>query len=722
MGFGNAALLAGMLLGLVPIIIHLINKRRARLVRFSAIEFLLLSDRKLARRLKLKQILVLALRVLLLVAMAFALAKPYLEPEATGGINVSEPGAVALIIDDSASLNAVEPDGRTRFERIVEEAGRLVGSRGPRTSVAIIASGAPARVLTPGLSFDDKALTAALGRLSPGDRAQDFDGALREAGRLLSESGEARRQVLVVSDQARHMWEQAPDAWTWAPLSEVAPIFPGENIAPPNVAIAGVRVNDDETGRGFVIEADVQNHGPEALTLPVSLEVGSTRATETVTIGPGAKETVMFRGAEKPDRTHGRATIEAGPANALPNDDTWYFTATERTALRVLLVNGAPRNPGWLDELYFLRPALSLTPPGHPPIGITTIAPSDITPGGLQVVDVVVLANVGTLTKEQVLALTQFVERGGGLLMTAGDKLDPRTANESFGPLLPFRIREVKTIGRTDDPQSVLQALNLATVDFDHPVFAVFRGLQDSSLFKARVTSWALIDTEGAKDAKVLASLTGGVPALVEAPLGRGRVMLWTSSLDRDWTDLVLRTSFPPLMQRMAAWLGRLLDARGGDEPASLGLVVGRSTRLPVPDGLGPVTVRRPDGTELSVEAPEGANPNEGGEASIFIETIDMAGHWEVMRTGEPERAKVVAANTDRRESDLGLADAGMIAAATDVLTRDNGVLPAFGPEDGDLTSADVDGSESSRTVLWPWILAGLFLLFGGEAWLLIRS
>ncbi len=63
-----------------------------------------------------------------------------------------------------------------------------------------------------------------------------------------------------------------------------------------------------------------------------------------------------------------------------------------------------------------------------------------------------------------------------------------------------------------------------------------------------------------------------------------------------------------------------------------------------------------------------------------------------------------------------------MIAAATDVLTRDNGVLPAFGPEDGDLASADVDGGESSRTVLWPWILAGLFLLFGGEAWLLIRS
>lgn len=722
MGFGNAALLLGMLLGLVPIIIHLINKRRARLVRFSAIEFLLLSDKKLARRLKLKQIMVLALRVLLLVAMAFALAKPYLEPETTAGVDVSEPGAVALVIDDSASMNARDADGRSRFERVMEEASRLVNQRGQRTSVAIITSGAPARLLTPGLSFDDAALGAALAKIVPGHRAQDFDGALREAGRVLSESGEARRQVLVLSDQANHMWGQTPETWTWAPLSDISAVFPAENIGLPNIAVTGVRMADDESGRGFVIEADIVNHGPEAASVMVKLEVGAVTASESVTVGPGLKEMATFRGGEKPESTEGRVTIEESAENRLADDDTWFFTATERTALRVLLINGAPRNPGWLDELYFLRPALSVTPPGHPPLTIASLSPQDVGAAQLQAADVVVLANVGTLSKEQALALTHFVEAGGGLLVTAGDKIDPLKTNESYGALLPFRIREIKTVGRADDPQSVLQALNLATVDFDHPVFAVFRGLQDSSLFKARVTAWALVDTEGNPQAKVLASLTGGVPALVEAPLGRGRVMLWTSSIDRDWTDLVLRTSFPPLVQRMAAWLGRLLERESGGEAASLGFVVGRSGRLPVPDGIGPVTVRRPDGTELAFDAPEGSDPAAVGEAVVFIETIDMAGHWVVMRTGDPGRTKVIAANTDRRESDLAVADEATIVAASAVLTRDNGVLPAFDNEGAEVAAAGPAGSESSRTVLWPWILAGLFLLFGSEAWLLIRN
>ena len=60
-----------------------------------------------------------------------------------------------------------------------------------------------------------------------------------------------------------------------------------------------------------------------------------------------------------------------------------------------------------------------------------------------------------------------------------------------------------------------------------------------------------LVDTAGRPEAKVLASFTGGIPALVEAPLGRGRVLLLTTTIDRDWADLALRTSFPPLAQRM---------------------------------------------------------------------------------------------------------------------------------------------------------------------------
>ena len=239
MGFGNAGLLFGALLGAVPIVIHLVNRHRARLRRFAAIEFLLLSDKRLARRLKLKQLLVLTLRVLLLVALSVALAKPYLEPEATTGLDVSAPGAVAIVIDDSASMDATDADGEAGLGRALAEARRLVSARGVRTSVAILTASRPARLLTEGITFDGAALEAALDRVKPTGRGQDLAGALREAGRVLSESGEARRQIVVLSDNAAHAWADAPKDWPWAPVTDLTflPLGPPA----PNVAVVDAR-------------------------------------------------------------------------------------------------------------------------------------------------------------------------------------------------------------------------------------------------------------------------------------------------------------------------------------------------------------------------------------------------------------------------------------------------------------------------------------------------
>src|SRR5690606_16700074 len=196
----------GMAAAAIPIIIHLINRRRARLRPFAAIEFLLLSDKRVARRLKLRQLLVLALRVLLLVAIPFALAKPYLAPEAAPQVAVAAPGSVVLVVDDSMSMSARGPDGRPLLDAAVEEARRLVASGGSRTSFAIVAAGAPARLLTPALTYDRTTLERALTRLTPGPRGADMAAALREAERLLATSTEPRRQVVILSDQARHAW------------------------------------------------------------------------------------------------------------------------------------------------------------------------------------------------------------------------------------------------------------------------------------------------------------------------------------------------------------------------------------------------------------------------------------------------------------------------------------------------------------------------------------
>lgn len=736
MGFGNIGLLIGMALGVVPIIIHLINRRRAKLRRFAAIEFLLMSDKRLARRLKLKQILVLALRVALVMALAFALAKPYLEPDVAPGRDAAEPGAVALLIDDSASMQAFGSesggDGDRRFDRALAEARALIESGGPRTSFAVIALGAPARLLTPGLTYDHQVATRALEQLAAqatGGRGPDMEGAMAEAGRVLSESGERERRVQVFSDMAAHAWKPLASGWTWVPVTAVE-WPPAATATTPNIAVMDVRVGDPGApnaagDRPLEVTAQVANYGEAEASATLELKLGGSTAAEVVTIAAGGARDVAFKLTWTPGKSQGTVTAQASAANRLDQDDTFYFVVGARRAVQALVVNGAPRSPEWLDELFFMRAALATTAPGETPIEAHVIQASELTAARVDASDVVVLANVGELTKEQALLLEQFADRGGGLFVAAGDQWGGETpgsvgkVNESYGKLLPFPVREVKSVGKVGDPRAVLSSLGIASVDFTHPIFAIFDGLEDASLFKAHVLSHVLVDTAGRPDAKVLASFTGGAPALVEAPIGRGRVVLLTTTLDRDWADLALRTSFPPLMQRICAYLARTLDRPGG-----AGLVVGEEAHVPLPDGRGPLVLLRPDGAEVPLDTPGAGSPSglpaAADATTVYVGAPDIAGHYAVMRQGERDRALAFAVNVDRRESDLRPAAETVTAAIASQVTRDNGVLPA---EDVAAASESANVEEQrGRTVLWPWILAGLLALFGSEAWLLVRN
>lgn len=725
MGFGNIGLLVGMLLGVVPIVIHLINRRRARLRRFAAIEFLLMSDKRLARRLKLKQILVLALRVALVLALAFALAKPYLEPDVAPGREASEPGAIAILIDDSASMQARDEDGERKLDRALAEARALIESGGPRTSFAVVAMGTPARLLTPGLTYDHQVATRALEQIDKAGvvgRGADLEGAMNEAGRVLSESGERERRVYALSDMAAHAWRPLASGWTWVPLSgiETPWIVRQRAGVTPNLAVIDVAVGDpsapDASGaQSLELTARVANHGAAQSAARVELKLGGAVAAEVVDVAAGAVREVPFKVTWSPGASQGVVQVAATDDNRLDQDDPFYFVVGARRSVQALVVNGAPRSTDWLDELFFLRAALASTAPGETPIEARVVQTSELSAARVDAADVVVLANVGTLTREQLLVLEHFVERGGGLFITAGDQWagsEPGQigqVNASYGRLLPFPVREVKSVGKPGDPRAVLASLAIATVDFAHPIFKIFDGLEDASLFKAHVLSHVLVDTAGRPEAKVIASLTGGIPALVEAPLGRGRVVLLTTTIDRDWADLALRTSFPPMMQRICAYLARALERPGGP-----GILVGEEAHVPVPDGRGPLVLVRPDGSEAPLDAAEDA-------PLVFVGAPEMAGHYAVMRAGERERAMPFAVNVDRRESDLAPVSEAVLGEIGGQLTRDNGVLPVAdaGAED---EAAIAVGDQRGRVVLWPWILAGLFLLFGSEAWLLVRG
>src|SRR5437588_7331393 len=130
LAFAHPAYLWGLLAVALPILVHLFNQRRPRPLSFGAIEFVLRSQRQRARRLRLRQIVLLALRCLLIAAVALALARPSLRPRGVQAAQATGPQATALVLDASLSMR-YRIGSRTLFDKARAEALAALDRLGP---------------------------------------------------------------------------------------------------------------------------------------------------------------------------------------------------------------------------------------------------------------------------------------------------------------------------------------------------------------------------------------------------------------------------------------------------------------------------------------------------------------------------------------------------------------------------------------------------------------
>ncbi|HYG70106.1 MAG TPA: hypothetical protein VD838_20695, partial [Anaeromyxobacteraceae bacterium] len=442
----------------------------------------------------------------------------------------------------------------------------------------------------------------------------------------------------------------------------------GEGL--PNAAVGDLSVDADPAvgPRGYRIGVALANHGGEALKdLSVQLKVASgadpgadlreakaaIRAFADVPAGSAVKKTLSHAFAQG-----GPVALSVElPGDALPIDDARALTLTVPREIRALVVNGAPSPVKYRDEAYFVEQALA-SPAS--PIRTTVIDAEALPAQDLAGFDVVFLLNVRAVGAK-LGDLQKLVERGGGVFVSLGDQVDPETYGKELGALLPVPLHLVKTAAERGAPGSESRAARFAELAWAHPAFAIFTGEAREGLLGARTFRYVLtrpIDRSKGDGVRVLAAFDDGAPALVEARRGEGRVLLFTSSADRDWTDWPIRTSFLPAMQRFATYLAGGLEERR--EPPT---VVGVARALPLsPLGPGPskagngdrlVALVDPDGRELRGAELEARL---GGEEGAPTFTPRQPGLWGVKvvgRTGERLDPRLAfAVWPDPRESD----------------------------------------------------------------------
>ncbi len=554
LSFGAAAFLFGLLALAAPVIAHLMQREMALPVRFPSIRFITLARQPREERRRLRDLLLLAMRLLLLAAIVLALAQPQWEPRAAAAAPEEGPETV-LLVDLSASMGGWNGLGEAR-----EAVREILADRGERRLGLVLFAHHVVERLDPGAppadlrrALDDAEALPVRGR--PGD-------ALREAFALFGDSTD--RELVVVSDFSESTWltelPAVPDGIVLTPVTVGT-----EGRAGGNAGILEARVFPfGEEGSRTVLR--VRNYGDETVTLPVEVEAAGRTLRREVTLDPGQTRPVTFETQQR-ERLPAVARL---PDDPYAGDNEHHFWTGRPPALRVLAFLPQMEEPERADDYFFTRLALEANVEGdwinfEPASSSRAFFSADVL---AEARAVYLPGTLAYLDAGQLEALRAFVEEGGVVLATPGRS-----------PLRMFRA--LANAGLGDHRFDQMTAPPGAARDIDHPAWInpesrfarIFDEGARRDLFGVNLLRHARFEADPA--ATVILRSEAENPLLTQQSVGRGSVYIAAFSFGPDFTDIRVRPSFVPLVREIfseaATGEGGVLELEtGAAPPASL--------------------------------------------------------------------------------------------------------------------------------------------------------
>jgi len=540
------AFLIGLLAASLPILIHLLNRRKLQRIQFPAVRFIVLSQKRISRSYRLRHWLLLALRTLAVVFLVLLLANPIFQ---TGAGLFAGGGPVSLVVLLDNSLSMTWSGDGNGFKQAKDAARLLISALNDDDRAALLPTNITAKENVR-LKSQKDVLTRELDAIGIADGTANLTAALEKAYELLNEPA-GQKEIRLITDMGLTGWDQ----FSVAGLKRVDPSIPvklirvGRKEQPLNGSIKEIRLGSQAVGVNLPlqIEATLSNFGDKEINdVLVQLSIdGQNKEQKLATVRPKGETSVSFQTRVGQAGAHtGQISLKK---DGLAGNAVASFTLEAQDKLKVLVVDGDPQTSLVQSESFFLSRALN--PAGEQGSSLflpTVIVPDALNSAALDAYQVVFLCNVATLPDAFAAKLQNFIRQGGGLLIFSGDKIQPETYNQKFAQTLPADLREKKT-----GPESNSEKID--KFDLGHPALQIFTDpILSDSLKSGRVWGYVRASPRGKT---ALISLANGDPLILEQKVGAGRVILVTTSADRDWSDLPLKTAYLPLVQSLGQYL-----------------------------------------------------------------------------------------------------------------------------------------------------------------------
>jgi hypothetical protein len=595
-GFLAPWFLAGIVAAGLPVWLHLLRQYRRTPQPFSSLMFFERRLQSSVKHRRLRYLLLLALRCALIVLLALAFANPFVNRTVAA---TTRRKLTVIAIDRSFSMRYGD-----NMQRAKSQAHRLIEALHGRDLAEVIAVDSHVEALTQP-EADRNILTAAVDAIQADDAASSF-GEFARALRVIDQTTGMRLNVHFISDMQQTSMPASFGDLKVGPHTALHFHCIGGDRAP-NWAVETVSAPEIYDPAHSRVIATIAGWETPAASRKVSVVLnGKVIASKDVNIPANGHVEVQFLSFDVPYGAH-RGEVRIEPYDELPNDDAFPFSMERSDPRNILFLY----ERGRASEAFYYRAAMESASDTGLKVGAAPV--EEASGDDLSKYAFVVLGDVGQLDQILERKLSEYVKRGGSVLISLG----PKTERAGRVAVTGDRITgtdETQGAGFLDHQDPALLGVGrLENVQFSHT---------------ARISV--------KPGARVIAKFADGSPLIVEQDLGEGHVLTFASTLDNAMNDFCLHRSFLPFVVQTGRYLS-------GAEDTALNVVTGTPAQL---------RRARDQGTAADVIGPDGKHELSLADATKAVSfDLEREGFYEVQRADG--RRMLMAAHADRRESDL---------------------------------------------------------------------
>ncbi|KAB2879609.1 hypothetical protein F9K33_08695 [bacterium] len=611
--FLNTIILSALALSLIPILIHLLNRKKSVLVQFSTLAFLKSLQKKKMKKIKIRQILLLILRTSILLLAVMAFARPVSKMESHGTIDAHAKTSVAIVIDNGIGASYISENGMI-LDAIKKKTEEILNYLKEGDEAAIIAGRRSLYSGNEGFTQNFTELKALVKSMSFSYANSNITESLFLANRKFESARNVNREIYVLTTfQASNFTDEKIIL-----QNDIKTIF--IDLSPKemkNIGIRSVQVMSKiiEINKPVEIRVIIKNFGhnnAQDILLNAFLD-GRRVGQSSVTLNADDESVVDMKIIpSKSGYIQGSVEIDDDPFAA---DNKKFFHVFVPNRINVLLAGNK------LSDIEFIKLALNPTAQTNPLIQVKTVNAAQLPMENQGDFDVIVLSNIPRLDGLFMRRLEGFLNLGKGLMIIPGSDADISNYNTllstiGFGQMLNLSDNSIRSDAH----------MKFGKIDYSHPII---RGMFDQNITSEKPLEspsfQKYFNVGGTATSQTVIAYSNNEPFLEESASKKFGALLFLSAANLTWSDWPIKGIFVPLINRSIHYLYSknygINESYSSGEPIELRLNAASGENISLID---------PSGIELRPKIKQ-----IGEDILISVPTAEMPGTYKVLHRGE---------------------------------------------------------------------------------------